>query len=150
MPKPIDNKPDLSGLAFRPKMHQDTFLAFLKENKEPGYIYKGVATNLDHLEDNVDRHLEAGYEFVYSTKPMADDRTFSPGSETQDSIRPQLVLKTTKDGKTQYVMMRISEQKANEMTEQRIKAEHEKYMKSVKNLKNAKGSVHYHAGETKF
>lgn len=131
---------------YRPKVVIDAIAAFLEEYKEPGYIYKGVATNYRTKPTNVLDHEKAGYEIVYSTATFKDERCFTPDNNKSESTVPGPVMKTTADG-IQYILMRISEERAHQNDLDRVKADAAKYKRSVKNISRTGNTVKVNDGE---
>lgn len=74
-------------------------------DRVPAYEYKNVIFTYKHDPNRVSRYLEAGWEVVETTEPLADDRDFSI-KDTKEKIRPQPCISKTKD-KHEQVLMRV-------------------------------------------
>lgn len=90
---------------FRSKFVVDSVARITKDLDK--YDYKLVIYNYKHDPLAVEKHEQAGFEVVYSTEHVDDDRKFAPGAEKPEELRPKPVLKTTKDGYTQVLMRRL-------------------------------------------
>lgn len=119
--------------------------------KEEGYVYKGVIMNYKHLPLNVDNHEKDGYEIVYDTFSVQDDRKFSPNTNQEANRVPSPVIGRTGDG-YDYVVMKISKEKERENALRNAKRDKEQYKASVGgNIKRTgKDSVHIQGGEINF
>lgn len=90
---------------FRPKYVVDDVARITKDDAT--YAYKLVIYNYKHLPMNVPLHEARGYEIVYSTEHIEDDRKFSANrGKDEEALRPRPVTQSTNDGYDQ-VLMRI-------------------------------------------
>ncbi len=91
---------------FRPKFVVDDVARITKD--DVNFTYKMVIYNYSRLPNNVPDHEKQGYEIVYSTEHIEDDRKFSPDNKKseEESLRPAPVIKRTIDG-YDMVLMRI-------------------------------------------
>jgi hypothetical protein len=74
-------------------------------DRDPAFEYKNVIFTYKHDPNRVSRYLEAGWEVVETTEPLADDRDFSP-KDTKEKLRPQPCVTKTRD-KHEQVLMRV-------------------------------------------
>lgn len=74
-------------------------------DRDPAYDYKNVIFTYKHDPQRVSRYLEAGWEVVETTEPLADDRDFSI-KDTKEKLRPQPCISKTRD-KHEQVLMRV-------------------------------------------
>lgn len=74
-------------------------------DRDPAYEYKNVIFTYKHDPNRVAKYVEAGWEIVETTEPLADDRDFSI-KETKEKLRPQPCISKTRD-KHEQVLMRI-------------------------------------------
>lgn len=81
-------------------------------DRDPAYEYKNVIFTYKHDPNRVSRYMEAGWEVVETTEPLADDRDFSI-KDTKEKIRPQPCISKTKD-KHEQVLMRVLKTKRAE------------------------------------
>lgn len=88
--------------------------------RDPAYEYKNVIFTYKHDPNRVQRYMEAGWEVVETTEPLADDRDFSP-KDTKEKLRPQPCITKTRD-KHEQVLMRVLKTTRAE-TQQKKKAE---------------------------
>jgi hypothetical protein len=75
------------------------------ESYDPAYEYRNVIFTYRHAPDNVDVHLNRGWEIVETTSSTVDDRSFTPNSK-EKKLRPQPCVTKTRD-KHEQVLMRI-------------------------------------------
>lgn len=130
---------------FRPRFNLDA-VARIKRD-DVNFNYKLVIYNYKHRPDAVAEHEAMGYEVVYSTDHIEDDRKFASGTTAEgESLRPRAVLKTTKDGYEQ-VLMRISKERQKENQAKADERRTERYKRSVKGIKTADGHVRVNDGE---
>lgn len=97
--------------------------------QEKGWIYKGVITNYKHIPDNVQKHVDQGYEIVFGTDGFQDDRKFSPNSN--ESHVPHPIVETSADG-YQYLAMRITEEKFKAVKQKEAKDYADRYKRTLK------------------
>ena len=128
---------------FRNKFVIDDVARITFDNKL--YDYKLVIYNYPKKPLNVEDHEKKGFEIVYSTEHVEDDRSFSPDSADRgtEKLRAQPVLKTTSDG-YQEVLMRRLKTRARQEDIKSLKAQKEKYLRSTKKHGN---ELHLDDGE---
>ena len=80
--------------------------------RDPAYEYKNVIFTYKHDPSRVQRYMEAGWEVVETTEPLADDRDFSI-KDTKEKLRPQPCITKTRD-KHEQVLMRVLKTKRAE------------------------------------
>lgn len=92
-------------------------------DRDPAYEYKNVIFTYKHDPARVNRYLDAGWEVVETTEPLADDRDFSI-KDSKEKIRPQPCISKTRD-KHEQVLMRILKTKRaeNELQKKRVREE---------------------------
>lgn len=90
-------------------------------DRDPAYEYKNVIFTYKHDPQRVSRYLEAGWEVVETTEPLADDRDFSI-KDTKEKIRPQPCVTKTRD-KHEQVLLRIlrTRRAENEAEKRRVR-----------------------------
>ncbi len=82
------------------------------ENRDPAFEYKNVIFTYKHDPNRVSRYLDAGWEVVETTEPLADDRDFTP-TDKKEKLRPQPCISKTRD-KHEQVLLRILRTRRNE------------------------------------
>ena len=100
-------------------------------DRDPAYEYKNVIFTYKHDPNRVSRYMDAGWEVVETTEPLADDRDFSP-KDTKEKIRPQPCITKTRD-KHEQVLMKILKTKR---AENNLKAKQEREMLSARQSKS--------------
>lgn len=133
---------------FRPKIVIDEIAAWVSNKQDDGYIYKGVACNYKHLPYNVEEHEKNGYSIVYDTKPMRDDRKFTPDNSQSETTVPAPVMKTSADG-IKYILMRISKEDFKALKEKSASEFENTYRKSVRSISQTGNTIKVDGGEIK-
>lgn len=112
------------------------------EKDDVNYSYKGVISNYPKDPLSVERHLDTGYEFVYSDDKLKDDRKYTPDNDSESKkLRPSFVTKTSKDG-YEFVLMRILKTKEQENQRNEEKKRQAYYLKATKGTKVSGDSTH--------
>ena len=94
---------------FRPKVNVQNINTI--SNYDPTYEYKNVIWTYTNDPTRVQRYEEAGWEVVYSTEKLIDDRLFVP-NDKEDSLRPKAVTSKTKCGHQQVLMRCVNTRRA--------------------------------------